>query len=228
VSLKKLGIAFVMVLLTVLAMPNVASAASIITFSVSTGEQPSNVGTITLTQMGTSVNVKVDLIDSTYGFINTGGPHTPFAFTLNGTEAGVTATFSNPTGGSYCPANSTCPPDQFALFSLNTGGGANGDFGTFGVAIDSSANNGTSNAYFGDLEFLLSRPSGLSVNDFISNGSAYFSADLTDGRNTGAQGWNQPGGEIDQHNFDTPEPASMLLLGTGLLVAARARRRKTT
>src|SRR4051794_12977366 len=86
------------------------------TFSVSEGEQPSSVATITLTQVnGTTVDVLVDLIDTTlplpeYGFINSGGPHTPFAFTLAGTESGVTATFIQPLGGAF----------TFGILSLST------------------------------------------------------------------------------------------------------------
>src|SRR6516165_10225531 len=76
-------------------------------FTTSEGVQPSNVGTITLTQVnGTTVDVLVDLIDTTlpppeYGFVNTGGPHTPLAFTLAGTKTGVSATFIDPPGGVY-------------------------------------------------------------------------------------------------------------------------------
>src|SRR6266550_5468084 len=91
-----------------------AMAGPIYTFSISEGTQPSNVGIITLTQVNsTTVDVLVDLIDTTlplpeYGFINSGGPHTPFAFTLAGTESGVTATFIQPLGGTY----------SFGIFSL--------------------------------------------------------------------------------------------------------------
>src|SRR4051794_30810153 len=89
------------------------------TFSTSEGTQPFNVGTITLSQINeTTVDVLVDLSDTTlpgpqYGFINTGGPHTPFAFTLAGTESGVSATFLQPGGGNY----------SFGVFSLSTAGG---------------------------------------------------------------------------------------------------------
>src|SRR4051794_4107149 len=101
VSLKKFGM-FGVLVLSVLAIPTMASAGPIYTFSVSSGTQPANVGTITLTQVsGTGVNVKVDLSDTTlpapeYGFINTGGPHTPFAFTLAGSQTGVSASFITP------------------------------------------------------------------------------------------------------------------------------------
>ena len=188
------------------------------TFSVSEGTQPSNVGVITLTQINpTTVDVLVDLIDTSlpapqYGFVNTGGPHTPFAFTLLGTEAGVSASFIQPAGGAY----------TFGLFSLSTSNGGDTPFGTFGVSIDSTAGNGSANAYFGDLEFQLTRTSGLDTMDFITNaaidpgsaGPAYFAADLTNGPggNTGAQAWKIPDGPPR-----VPEPTTLGLMGTGLL-----------
>src|SRR4051794_20602983 len=137
------------------------------TFTTSVGVQPSNVGTITLTQQGSdTVRVLVDLADTSapfpqYGFINSGGPHTPFVFTLAGSESGVTANFIQPgNNGTYA----------FGVFSLSTADGGATPFGTFGVSINSTAGDGTSNAYFGDLEFDVTR-SGLSTDDFIKNAS---------------------------------------------------------
>ena len=115
-------------------------------FSVSEGMQPSNVGIITLTQVADSVQIGVDLLDG-YGFVNTGGDHTPLAFNLTGSGALSISSFTTPAGGVYARG----------VFSLNTGGGANTPYGTFGIALDSSAHNGSGNGYFGDLLFTLSR-----------------------------------------------------------------------
>ncbi len=187
-------------------------------FSVSEGTQPLNVGAITLTQNGAnSVTVAVDLL-SGYGFINTGGPHTPFAFNLTGSGA-LSVSFTTPSNGIYASG----------VFSLNTGGGANTPYGTFGVAIDSSAGNGSGAGYFGDLIFSLTRVGGIDTSDFVRNadnapilGGSYFSADLSNGNNTGAQAW-----AIRTTPRTVPEPGAIGLLGISLIgMAAVARRRR--
>ena len=185
-------------------------------FVTSVGTQPTNVGTITLTQSGSAVNVLVDLLAG-YGFVNTGGQHTPFAFNLLGSESGLNAVFTSPSGGSYASG----------MFSLNTAGGANTPYGTYGVAIDNSANNGSGNAYYGDLAFTLTRTGGLTTNDFIANADGYyFSADLTNGQNTGAQAWGVRGPGGGGQGGIVPEPSTYVLLASGMLGLAGVARRK--
>jgi len=188
------------------------------------GFQYSNVGSITLTQFSANtVRVLVNLINddrttgaydiayNKYGFLNTGGPHTPFSFNLSGLQTGVTASFITPAVG-----------NPFAgTFSLNTLGGSNTPYGTFGMAINYSGGNGSSNAYFGDLSFDVTRTSGLLTNEFIKNlpDGYYFGADITNNVNTGAQGWSSRTSVV-------PEPATVALMASGLLVLGFAAKRK--
>jgi len=64
---------------TLMGLSTAAFAGPIWVFSNSTGSQAADAGIITLTQNGANaVNVSVDLKNG-LGFINSGGPHTPFA-----------------------------------------------------------------------------------------------------------------------------------------------------
>lgn len=197
-----------------MAFSTAALAGPTYTFSTSVGVQPADVGIITLTQVSSSsVQVGVDLKSATYGFINTGGPHTPFAFNLTGSGA-LSIDFTTPDDGIYATG----------VFSLNTGGGSATPYGTFGIAIDSTAGNGSGNGYYGDLLFTLTRTGGLSTDDFVANGlGAYFAADLTDGRNTGSQAWKLRDPSTPPTNV--PEPLTLSLVGAGLIGAAALRRK---
>lgn len=182
-----------------------------LSFTTSVGVQPSDVGIITLTQVNANtVKVLLDLKNTTYGIMNTGGPHTPFAFNLAGTETDVTASFIQPLGGVF----------SFGLLSLSLAGGDATPFGTYCVAINSSAGNGSGEAYYGDLEFNLTRTSGLLTTDFIANAKGYyFGADLTDGNNTGSQAWTTP--SRDERSVPDGGTTAALLgiacMGIGLL-----------
>lgn len=185
-------------------------------FSTSTGVQPATVGTITITQLsGTSVNVFVDLLAG-YGFLNTGGK-VPFALNIQGSEVGLDAVFTEPAGG--VAPNGT--------FTFTTNDATNVPFGNYLQSVTYSAGNGSGQAYYGDLNFVVTRASGLSIDDFGTNGTYYFSADLTDGQNTGSQAWaGRTGG--GSTGSVVPEPSTYVLLGSGLvgLVGFTSRRRR--
>jgi hypothetical protein len=189
--------------------PAVASPTSPYIFTTSDGSQPSNVGTITLTQVDAD-DVTIDLtLKSGYGILNTGGPHTPFAFDVSGALSGLTAVFVTPQ-----------TPADASEFTLDTGGGSDTPYGDFTVGVDYSGGNGSGKAYYGDLQITLTRSTGLDTADFLPNGNGYyFSADLTNGSNTGSQAWAI---ELPRK---TPEPATVALLGAGLVAGAAMRRR---
>jgi hypothetical protein len=192
------------------------------TFDTSVGLQPSNVGIITLTQVSaTSGLVNVDLITTSkttgYGILNTGGPHTPFAFQLDPSVLnGLSIThWDTPTDG-IAPKGT---------FTLDTGGGAATPFGTFNTALVYSGGKGSGKAYYGDLKFTLSRTAGLDIGEFITNGTGWFAADLTNGKmTTGSQAWEVIGSITPPRHV--PEPLTISLVAAGLVGAAAVRGRK--
>ena len=165
--------------------------------SASCGPQIS-FGTVTLTQDGSnSVLVNVSLLNGNK-FINTG----LYAFTF---DVAGTAMITGLTG--------------VVIFTADpaNGGYHQDGFGSFPDAIEcTGCGSGGSSPMGGNTLSFVVTESGLTPASFVSNGTAFFTADILSGT-TGKTG---PVGSI------TPEPSSMLLFGTGLLVFGGIIRRR--
>jgi len=117
-------------------------------------------GTITVTDIdGGGVTVKVGLADNV-NFVNTGGPHTPFAFNLNPTIDFQLSWIISP--GSPFEAQSPAGAMPFGSFNYGIGMPDNG--------------NGWPDSDHGPLEFTIAH---ISTGDFNANSKGYwFAADL--------------------------------------------------
>ena len=176
------------------------------------------VGTVTVTDVAGGVSVNVSLVNG-YKFVNTGGPHDPFAFNVS-PQITTTATYT-----------SISPVIATALVGAN-----NQPFGAFSNGIQcTSCQNGAPGAFNGPLTFNLIG-TGISTAIFGNNSLGYmFAADVLNvatGATGAVAGSPTSSGCIPGTPGCTvvPEPASMAILGTGLLAlgaVVRRRRRRT-
>jgi hypothetical protein len=176
-------------------------------------------GTVTLNQGAdaNTVDVRLDLLN---GNLFPGGAdpnHFSLAWNLLGSPA-VTITNLTP-----------------AFFVVGPTDVNQSPFGAFGYSVDCPKNEcgpGASNAQPGPLTFSVFSAGGLTPDSFTANaGGFYFASDIFSAegtRNTGnvaAIG----GGTPNPHDSDTPEPASMALVGAGLIaVAVSLKKRQRT
>jgi len=167
-----------------------------------------SLGTVTVTDITGGVTVDVTFNPSTVLFVDSGGPHTAFAFNLN--PAVATSAIINITPNLAPPPGVTFTPETAS---------SNTPYGNFSNGIDGTFQNGGGHGVAGPLDFTIL---GVSTSNFVANDLGYiFAADVL-GPNGGT-------GSIASRTFvaAVPEPSTWAMMILGFFgVAFMAYRRK--
>ena len=204
------------------AATGLAKADSIETYDLNVGScctlpSPEYFGTVTLDQVSNgSGGYNVDVTAQLYVGSNPSSPDSEFI------QTGSHSTFVLDTNPAITSSQIT---GVTSGFSSSVGSFTQSGFGSFNVAFNcTTCGSGASN-YPSDPTLLQFTITDATLSDFISNSDGnYFSADIYDslgGGNTGPVGSDGPGSMSM-----VPEPPSLLMLGTGLILLATMLRRR--
>lgn len=191
-------------MLTVLAL---APAVKATTLNVSACCGSGPFGTVTLAQDGTNTVKVTETLVSGVGFVKTGAGDA-LAFSITGNPS---ITITNLTAGFV--QDTTPKSSPYGPFM-------------YGISCDTACGSGGSSPYFGTLSFDVNA-SGLTPSSFTTTGGHMFASDIINNNILVNQDGKMvhPTGNVTDGGSTVPEPATLSMLGAGLLGLGFIRRR---